>query len=107
MIGVLIEFDVLEGEEQAFIDAWERTTEIIYQQFGSLGSRLHKEASGLYVAYAQWPNKEQYQAEHIWSETDAAVRAEMRNTLVAGKPKSVRVLGVVSDLLKSDVARFS
>jgi len=100
MIGVLIEFEVKQGCEETFLKTWNQTTEIIYKNFGSLGSRLHHQEKSLYVAYAQWPNIDVYENEQHWSEEDLAVRAAMRTTLIGGKPKSVKKLHVVSDLLK-------
>lgn len=100
MIGIILEFEVKEGYEDQFLDAWNKTTEIIYQKFGSLGSRLHLEEPNLYVAYAQWPSIEAYESEQHWSEKDLGVRDAMRATLIGGKPKSVRKLRVVSDRLK-------
>lgn len=101
MIGVLLEFDVKKGFENEFIEAWNETTEIIYRNFGSLGSRLHRDETGLYVAYAQWPSLEVYESEQHWSDDDLKVREKMRDTLVDGKPRRVQKLPVVSDLLKS------
>ena len=43
---------------------WSRMTEAIRDRYGALGSRLHLAADGVWVAYAQWPDRaawEQYQ----------------------------------------------
>ena len=52
MLAVILEFDVIEGMEEEFRTSWIETTELIYQNFGSLGSRLHKSDSGKFIAYA-------------------------------------------------------
>lgn len=82
MIGILLEFEVKKGFEDKFLKAWDETTEIIYRNFGSLGSRLHCEEEGLYVAYAQWPSIEVYESEQHWSDEDLSVREAMRAALV-------------------------
>lgn len=104
MIGILLEFEVKKGFEDKFLKAWDETTEIIYRNFGSLGSRLHREEEGLYVAYAQWPSIEVYESEQHWSDEDLSVREAMRAALVGGKPRSIRRLSIVSDLLKNEPA---
>lgn len=58
MFCVIYSFESKPGKEQEFIDAWEGLTKLIYQYEGSLGSRLHQESDGKYIAYAQWPSKE-------------------------------------------------
>lgn len=47
--------------ETAFVNAWRQLTQLVYEFEGSLGSRLHKQGDGSYIAYAQWPNKETWQ----------------------------------------------
>jgi hypothetical protein len=41
MLAVILEFDVIDGMEDQFRKSWIETTKVIYQNFGSLGSRLH------------------------------------------------------------------
>lgn len=45
---------VKKGYEKQFEENWAKVTEGIYEECGSLGSRLHY-ADGVYLAYAQWP----------------------------------------------------
>ncbi|MEN1727474.1 MAG: antibiotic biosynthesis monooxygenase [Pseudomonadota bacterium] len=100
MLAVLLAFDVKPGSEAEFVETWEHTTHIIYQHFGGLGSRLHRSEDGQFIAYAQWPDLEVYESEQIWTDEHAAVRQQMRNTLIGGRPASIRILSVVSDLIK-------
>lgn len=44
--------------EEDFIATWTRISELLYTQHGSLGSRLHRGADGIWYSYAQWPNAE-------------------------------------------------
>lgn len=98
MFAVLLAFEVKPGAEDEFIAYWEKTTAIIAQKFGSLGSRLHKADSGEFVAYAQWPNLSVYETEQNWSADELAVREKMRATLIGGKPSVIHRLSLVSDL---------
>ena len=50
-------FDVKSGRENAFVEAWQKLTELIMKHEGGLGSRLHRSSDGSFVAYAQWPNR--------------------------------------------------
>jgi len=103
MIAVVLEFDVISGKEDAFIDSWNKTTEVIYENFGSLGSRLHRAKEGKFIAYAQWPSKEVYENEQHWPEQALKHRDKMRSTLTNGKPTLLYQLALVSDQLKTEV----
>lgn len=52
---------VKPGKEDQFRKAWSRGTDLIRQRFGGLGSRLHRDSQGRFVAYAQWADKEAWQ----------------------------------------------
>jgi hypothetical protein len=56
MFAVIYRWQVLPGCEAQFETGWRRGTERIAAEFGGWGSRLHKQADGVYVAYAQWPD---------------------------------------------------
>jgi len=103
LISVILEFEPLEGMESEFVLAWTRCTEIIYENFGSLGSRLHRASQGKYIAYAQWPNREVYEGSSEWPEHLKIARNTMRSVLKSGKPNILYILEVEVDLLKSDV----
>lgn len=49
------------GKEEQFRRSWARGTELITARYGSLGSRLHQEADGRFVAIAEWPDEESWQ----------------------------------------------
>jgi hypothetical protein len=53
---VLYRWRLLAGRERDFIRAWSRVSQILLEQHGSLGSRLHKGADGVWYSYAQWPS---------------------------------------------------
>ena len=85
MLSVLIQFKVIVGKDDEFKQAWAALTQHIYENFGSLGSRLHKSTRGSFVAYAQWPSLEAYESAHEWSIEGAQLRDNMSATLVSGK----------------------
>jgi len=58
----MFEFVVKDGCEDQFLTSWPVVTQGIYLFKGSLGSRLHKNINGEYIAYAQWPDQAAWQA---------------------------------------------
>jgi quinol monooxygenase YgiN len=46
--------------EQQFIRGWSKATQLLINQRGALGSRLHQAEDGTWVSYAQWPSKESW-----------------------------------------------
>ncbi len=62
MFVVMYEFIVKQGKEEQFRTSWLKTTEGIYKEFGSIGSRLHAtEKENVFIGYAQWPSREQWE----------------------------------------------
>jgi len=101
MYCVILEFDVIEGKEEEFRDTWTDTTKYIYHNFGGLGSRLHKSENSKFIAYAQWPDKETYDADHKYSEEGMGYLNRMRTTLKSGKATVLQKLNVDIDLIKN------
>lgn len=58
MIAVILKFKVKPNHTEIFIDHWKQLTEFIYEYENSLGSRLHKESDSVFIAYAQWPDRD-------------------------------------------------
>lgn len=102
MLVVVLEFDVIAGMECQFREAWVETTEIIYQNFGSLGSRLHQSDNGMFIAYAQWPDLNVYENDHYWPHDSISTREKMRSCLKIGKPTVLHKLTLDIDLLKEN-----
>lgn len=77
MHAIYFKWKVAIGREHDFERAWLELTELVRDQRGGLGSRLHRCADGHYFAYAQWPS------EAFWAEQPAptAHMVELRNTL--------------------------
>ncbi len=57
MFAVIYKFKVKLGQEEVFTEAWTKLTQLIYQYEASLGSRLHRQSDAIYIAYAQWPDR--------------------------------------------------
>ncbi len=83
MFVVMFEFVVKPGCEDAFLQHWPKTTQGIYLFCGSLGSRLHRNENGEFIAYAQWPDKATWEkaAEVAMSDEYESHRQAMRDAL--------------------------
>lgn len=101
MFAALYTFEVIPGKEEDLIQSWTRLTELIYDYCGSLGSRLHvSQEPNLYVAYAQWPNKEFWEKDtpENFPEEGKKMRDLMKSCCVSFKTEYE--LTMVSDRLK-------
>ncbi len=83
MYVAIYEFETHPGKEKVFIESWNTLTRYIYQHMNSLGSRLHKSSDCIYLAYAQWPSKEVFEANNTELPPEmVAIRETMRNACV-------------------------
>lgn len=78
---VLYRFRVREGAEDDFIQAWAQLTRGIREQRGGLGSRLHRDEDGTFVAYAQWPDRATWQHAQGLPSVDAEASERMGRTM--------------------------
>lgn len=78
------EFTLKPDCHRDFRQAWRTVTEGIYLQCGSYGSRLHRtDKPDVYVAYAQWPSREQWEKQHtLTGENYLKAREQMRACLL-------------------------
>jgi heme-degrading monooxygenase HmoA len=99
MFTLIYRWYVHPGRERHFVDAWLRMTEIIREREGSLGSRLHIVEDGLYVAYAQWPSRQAWEASDEIEQTEEAIhlRRVINESAIRLKP-DIR-MEVIHDLL--------
>src|SRR5581483_11112906 len=74
------------GKEDQFRAAWSQVTLAIRAQCGSLGSRLHKAEDGTWAAYAQWPTKEMWEADHTFDAETNLARQRMRDAVAERFP---------------------
>ena len=54
--AVLYRWRLRPGADAAFVQAWSHVPQRLRQQRGSLGSRLHRGADGLWYSDALWPS---------------------------------------------------
>lgn len=99
MFAILYAFHVKPGQEATFEAAWEALTRMFYRHAGSLGSRLHRPQGTTYIAYAQWPDRETWEAsaKRLPPEADT-VKAAMREA--CQKTEILHELQVGTDLLR-------
>lgn len=98
---VIYSFVVKDGLAPEFVYVWSELTKLIYQYEGSFGSRLHHAHDGLYIGYAQWPDRETWNASGDRLPKSAT---ELRKRLreCCDLIKTEYELTVVSDLLNSE-----
>ena len=93
------------GKEAQFRAAWRRGTELIRQRYGSLGSRLHRDAAaeGLtrFIGIAEWPDRAIWQrafdARMAYDEPET--RAAFLDAIAETAPEPMLLLEVTDDLL--------
>lgn len=102
MYVVMFEFVIKEGCEEQFIKAWPSVTQGIYLFKGSLGSRLHKNVNGEYIAYAQWPDQKTWEmsSEIEMSPEYEMHRESMRESLNLESTKVLYQMEVEIDYLQ-------
>lgn len=58
MFAAIYRWRVRPGQDQDFVKGWYLTSSTVRERFGAVGSRLHRTADGLYVAYGRWNAQE-------------------------------------------------
>ncbi len=101
MFIALYRWKVKEGQEKNFLEGWHRRTEEINQNCGSLGSRLHRAEDGVWVAYAQWPDRPTYDAAQNIPVIDAEARTMFQESIEEAYPDIY--MNVIDDLLKAEI----
>jgi heme-degrading monooxygenase HmoA len=97
VFAAMYRWEVNPGEEDEWVREWREDTKRVYKEYGSLGSSLHKDWDGTYVAYARWPTKE------LWE--------SMREILSKNPDKHATMIGepvcldLIDDFLQYEVYR--
>lgn len=100
MFCVVYRFHVRQDEEEQFQAGWKALTEILKAQNGALGSRLHRDSNGAWIAYAQWPDEPTWSSCNNTSPEAERARKLMSDSKVEGKETEVLFkLNVLHDLL--------
>ncbi|MBQ4915849.1 antibiotic biosynthesis monooxygenase [Maribacter sp. MMG018] len=98
MHAIIYKFNVIEDHENDFEIAWEKLTKAFMTYSGGLGSRLHKDSEGNYIAYAQWPDRE------TWKKAGSKLPENTKKWVKAMKDSSdgteiLHQMDVMNDLL--------
>lgn len=83
---VLYRWRLHPGREAAFIQGWSRLTELLRER-GSLGSRLHRGADGLWYGYAQWPSSRVRAEAFALGPLDPAADAQIKSAIAERFPE--------------------
>jgi quinol monooxygenase YgiN len=93
-VAVIYRWKLKPGQEEDFVHAWGRLTDVLREERGGLGSRLHKAGDGSWIAYALWPDRAAY--EHaLENPPKSAARALMAAAIAERFPETV--MEVVED----------
>jgi len=95
--AVIYRWRLAPGTEAAFCDAWAEVTLAIGRDRGGLGSRLHRGDDGIWLAYAQWPDRASWEAARALPPAESAASAAMDACIVERLPPIL--LEPVADLL--------
>lgn len=96
--AVLYRWRLHEGAEEAFVTGWSRVSARLLAERGSLGSRLHRGADGLWYSDAQWPSAEARDVAFSLGSIDAEASRLMRESIAEALPEIA--LESVADFLQ-------
>jgi quinol monooxygenase YgiN len=81
-----------------FLKAWADVTRGIKSKRGGLGSKIHREDDGTYVAYAQWPSREAWTHSSQLPSVDPDASKAMADAVLETFPSLL--LDPIEDLLE-------
>jgi catechol 2,3-dioxygenase-like lactoylglutathione lyase family enzyme/quinol monooxygenase YgiN len=96
--AVIYRWKLEPGREAEFLDGWRRATRAIRASRGGLGSRLHRGADGVWIAYAQWPDRATWEASRAEESADPKASALMSDAIAESFPPIL--LEPVADMLE-------
>lgn len=100
MFSVIYKFEIKADRKDSFESSWKDLTILFYEHAGSLGSRLLKKDASIYIAYAQWPNKETWKnSSNRLPESSNEIIDLMKGSCVS--IETLYELELVEDLLKN------
>ena len=79
--AVIYRWRLRRGMEKQFCAAWAETTEKIMEERHGLGSRLHRDDDGYWVAYAQWPSRQAWEQSRELGPADPRLSALMADAV--------------------------
>jgi heme-degrading monooxygenase HmoA len=87
--AVMYKWRLHPGAEEAFIEAWSRSSALLLEHRGSLGSRLHRADDGFWYSYAQWPSKQARALAFAGAPLDPQAFAQMRAAIAESFPELI------------------
>jgi len=102
VFAVIYRWRVIAGREAQFEAGWRAGTEAIAREFGGWGSRLHKAEAGVYVAYAQWPDRATWEKamESRMRHSNDEARRMYREAIAPDGFETLFAMDVTADLLE-------
>ena len=94
---VLYRWRIHPDKEDQFIEGWSRVSAGLLEERGSLGSRLHRSADGIWYSYAQWPSSDARDEAFALPAVDPEAVTMMRDAIAERLPELV--LESVSDYM--------
>ena len=101
MFVAVYSFHIKPGLGAVFEKSWKNLTKLIYNFEGSLGSRLHKQKSHHYIAYARPDKAAREKAGNNMPDKSSSIRKTMKDS--CEKTETLFELEVVDNLLKTEV----
>lgn len=100
MFIALYRWKIKTGSEEDFRRSWRTITVEIYRKCGSFGSRLHQSEDGIWVAYAQWETRDDWERlRNSFVLEDPDARKLWRDSIESAMPEIY--MNVTDDLLKN------
>ncbi|MEM1189735.1 MAG: antibiotic biosynthesis monooxygenase family protein [Pseudomonadota bacterium] len=78
---VLYRWDVVEGDEEQFLEAWRNVTADFSAFSGGLGSRIHRSEDDLWLAYTQWPSRAAWEGAELKTAEGREAMSIMSNAI--------------------------
>ncbi len=102
MFCVVYKFYVDPAKQEQFKEGWRSVTLALKAECGGLGSRLHQDQNGNWIAYAQWPDQATWEKSGGVSADAERGRKLMMDSFKSGaqKPEVIYMLDVIDDLLE-------
>jgi hypothetical protein len=82
MITVLFRWEIKPQCEQAFKEGWSEIIHRNIEQYGALGSRLHKSPNNQWISYSQWISEEHYHRAQNCQDKHEQARIKMITAII-------------------------
>jgi quinol monooxygenase YgiN len=79
--AVIYRWRLHAGKEAQFQEAWAAVTRLFMAERGARGSRLHQSEDGIWLAYAQWPDKRAWEASRAAGPADSQSAVAMSDAI--------------------------